>query len=98
MPIAICLGNAFLLKPSEQVPLSPIRFAELLNDAGLPENVFQVLQGDKTLVEAMCLHPGIEALSFVGSTPAANSPVEFAGDYACTRAYPPQKRQYIIDL
>jgi len=72
-PIALAAGNTFLLKPSEQVPLTPVRIAEFLVEAGLPENVFQVLQGDRETVEALLDHPGIAAAAFVGSTPVAKA-------------------------
>src|ERR1035437_6795311 len=68
MPNAIALGNCMILKPSEMVPLSSIKIAELLHDAGLPDGVFQVVQGGKEAVEAICDHIGIAAVSFVGST------------------------------
>ena len=68
IPIAIALGNSFILIPSEQVPLSAMRIAELLKEAGLPDGVFNIVQGDKTIVEAICDHPDIQAVSFVGST------------------------------
>ena len=71
MPNAIALGNCMILKPSELVPLSSIRIAELLRDAGLPEGVFQVVHGGKEVVEAICDHTGIAAVSFVGSTKTA---------------------------
>lgn len=67
IPIALALGNTLILKPSEQVPLSAVRIAELLKEAGLPDGVFNVVHGDKTVVEAICDHPDIEAVSFVGS-------------------------------
>ncbi|HEV8409628.1 MAG TPA: CoA-acylating methylmalonate-semialdehyde dehydrogenase [Gemmatimonadaceae bacterium] len=71
MPNAIALGNCFILKPSELVPLSAIKIAELLREAGLPEGVFQVVHGGKEVVEAICDHSGISAVSFVGSTKTA---------------------------
>ena len=71
MPNAIALGNCFILKPSELVPLSAIKIAELLREAGLPEGVFQVVNGGKEVVEAICDHSGISAVSFVGSTKTA---------------------------
>jgi malonate-semialdehyde dehydrogenase (acetylating)/methylmalonate-semialdehyde dehydrogenase len=71
MPNAIALGNCFILKPSELVPLSSIKIAELLREAGLPEGVFQVVHGGKEVVEAICDHTGISAVSFVGSTKTA---------------------------
>ncbi|GAB4252052.1 MAG: CoA-acylating methylmalonate-semialdehyde dehydrogenase [Candidatus Methylacidiphilales bacterium] len=70
-PLAIACGNTFILKPSEQVPLTPLRLAELLQEAGLPDGVFNVVQGDRTTVEAILDHPGIAAAAFVGSTPVA---------------------------
>lgn len=72
-PLAIAAGNTFLLKPSEQTPLTPIRFGELLREAGLPENVYQVVQGDRETVETLLDHPGIAAAAFVGSTKVARS-------------------------
>ena len=71
IPNAIALGNCMMLKPSELVPLSSIRIAELLREAGLPEGVFQVVHGGKEAVEAICDHTGIAAVSFVGSTKTA---------------------------
>jgi len=70
-PLAIACGNTFILKPSEQVPLTPLRLAELLKEAGLPDGVFNVVQGDRTTVEAILDHTGIAAAAFVGSTPVA---------------------------
>lgn len=70
-PLAIATGNTFLLKPSEQVPMTPVRLAELFLEAGLPEHVFQVVQGDRETVEAILDHPGIAAVAFVGSTKVA---------------------------
>jgi malonate-semialdehyde dehydrogenase (acetylating)/methylmalonate-semialdehyde dehydrogenase len=71
MPNALSLGNCMILKPSEMVPLSAIRIAELLKEAGLPDGVFNVVNGDKEIVEAICDHPDISAVSFVGSTKVA---------------------------
>ena len=68
IPNAIALGNCLILKPSELVPLSAGRIAELLAEAGLPAGVLQVVHGGKEIVEAICDHPGIAAVSFVGST------------------------------
>lgn len=70
-PLALACGNSFILKPSEQVPLTSLRLAELLTEAGLPDGVFQVVQGDRSTVEAILDHPGIAAAAFVGSTPVA---------------------------
>jgi malonate-semialdehyde dehydrogenase (acetylating) / methylmalonate-semialdehyde dehydrogenase len=71
IPNAIALGNCMLLKPSELVPLSAGRIAELLAEAGLPAGVFNVVHGGQDVVEAICDHPGIAAVSFVGSTRVA---------------------------
>jgi malonate-semialdehyde dehydrogenase (acetylating)/methylmalonate-semialdehyde dehydrogenase len=71
LPNAIALGNCMVIKPSEKVPLSVGRLAQLLKDAGLPDGVFNVVHGDSEIVEAICDHPGIEAVSFVGSTKVA---------------------------
>lgn len=71
MPNALVLGNCMILKPSEMVPLSAMRMAELLAEAGLPKGVFNIVNGGKEIVEAICDHPGISAVSFVGSTKVA---------------------------
>ncbi|MEO6694509.1 MAG: CoA-acylating methylmalonate-semialdehyde dehydrogenase [Ignavibacteria bacterium] len=71
IPNAIALGNCMILKPSEQVPISSNRIAEMLKEAGLPDGVFSIVNGDKEIVEAICDHPGIAAVSFVGSTKVA---------------------------
>jgi malonate-semialdehyde dehydrogenase (acetylating)/methylmalonate-semialdehyde dehydrogenase len=71
MPNALALGNCMILKPSELVPTTAGRIAELLHDAGLPDGVFQVVHGGQHAVEALCDHPGISAISFVGSTRVA---------------------------
>jgi len=71
LPNALVLGNTMILKPSELVPLSANRLAELLKEAGLPKGVFNVVHGTKDAVEAICDHPGIDAVSFVGSTKVA---------------------------
>ena len=71
LPNAIALGNCMIIKPSEKVPLSCMRLAALLKEAGLPDGVFNVVHGDVEIVEAICDHPGIEAVSFVGSTKVA---------------------------
>ena len=71
MPNAIALGNCMILKPSEKVPLSAGKLAELLKEAGLPDGVFSIVNGDAEIVEAICDHPDIEAVSFVGSTKIA---------------------------
>ncbi|HEX7415164.1 MAG TPA: CoA-acylating methylmalonate-semialdehyde dehydrogenase [Bacteroidia bacterium] len=71
IPNAIALGNTMILKPSEVVPLSCIKIAELLKEAGLPDGVLNIVNGDREIVEAICDHPGIDAVSFVGSTKVA---------------------------
>ena len=71
IPNAIVLGNTMILKPSEQVPLSAVRIAELLKEAGLPDGVLNIVNGDREIVEAICDHPDIRAVSFVGSTKIA---------------------------
>jgi malonate-semialdehyde dehydrogenase (acetylating)/methylmalonate-semialdehyde dehydrogenase len=71
IPNAIALGNCMVIKPSEKVPLSVARLALLLKDAGLPDGVFNIVNGDSAIVEAICDHPGIDAVSFVGSTKVA---------------------------
>ena len=70
-PMAIACGNTFVLKPSEKVPSASIRMAELFQEAGLPDGVLNVVHGDKVAVDAILQHPGIHAVSFVGSTPIA---------------------------
>ena len=71
IPNAIALGNCMILKPSEQTPVSAGKIAALLKEAGLPDGVLNVVHGDKNIVEAICDHPRIEAVSFVGSTRVA---------------------------
>ena len=71
IPNAIALGNCMILKPSEKVPLSSGRLALLLAEAGLPNGVFNIVNGDSEIVQAICDHPGIQAISFVGSTKVA---------------------------
>jgi len=71
MPNALVLGNTMIMKPSELVPLSCQRMAELLREAGLPDGVFNIINGGREIVEGICDHEGIEAVSFVGSTNVA---------------------------
>ncbi|MDI4661966.1 MULTISPECIES: CoA-acylating methylmalonate-semialdehyde dehydrogenase [Cobetia] len=71
-PVAIAAGNSFVLKPSPLDPSASLMIADLLKQAGLPDGVFNVVQGDKDSVEALIDHPKVRALSFVGSTPIAN--------------------------
>jgi len=70
-PLAIACGNTFILKPSEKVPSASVRMAELFKQAGLPDGVLNVIHGDKAAVDALLLHEGVKAISFVGSTPIA---------------------------
>ena len=70
-PVALAAGNCFILKPSERDPSPSLFMAELLKQAGLPDGVFNVVQGDKVAVDALLTHPDVKAVSFVGSTPIA---------------------------
>ena len=70
-PMAIACGNTFVLKPSEKDPSCSIRLAELLKEAGLPDGVFNIINGDKEVVDAILINKDIKAVSFVGSTPIA---------------------------
>ncbi len=77
-PIAIAAGNAFVLKPSEKDPSASVRLAELFAESGLPPGIVNVVHGDATAVDALLGHPGIAAVSFVGSTPVARHVYESA--------------------
>ncbi|WP_374337788.1 CoA-acylating methylmalonate-semialdehyde dehydrogenase [Leeia sp.] len=70
-PVAIACGNTFVLKPSERDPSAALMIADLLKQAGLPDGVFNVVQGDKLAVDTLLTHPNVQAVSFVGSTPIA---------------------------
>ena len=70
-PIALACGNTFILKPSEKVPLTAVRLVELLQEAGLPEGVMNLVHGGKEVVDTLCTHPDISAISFVGSSTIA---------------------------
>ena len=70
-PMAIACGNTFILKPSEKDPSCPLRLAELFSEAGLPDGVLNVVNGDKEVVDAILENKDIPAVSFVGSTPIA---------------------------
>lgn len=72
-PVALATGNCFVLKPSERDPSASLFMAELLKQAGLPDGVFNVVQGDKQAVDALMEHPDVKAVSFVGSTPIAHA-------------------------
>ncbi|MBT4137368.1 MAG: aldehyde dehydrogenase family protein, partial [Candidatus Latescibacteria bacterium] len=71
LPVALVCGNTFVLKPSERVPLSAIRIGELLEEAGLPPGVFNLVHGGKEAVDILLTHPEVKTVSFVGSTPVA---------------------------
>jgi len=71
-PVALACGNSFILKPSERDPSPSLFMAELLKQAGLPDGVFNVVQGDRVVVDGLLAHPDVKALSFVGSTPIAH--------------------------
>lgn len=71
IPNALALGNCMIIKPSEKVPLTLTLIAALLKEAGLPDGVFNIVNGDEETVQAICDHPGIEAVTFVGSTKVA---------------------------
>jgi malonate-semialdehyde dehydrogenase (acetylating)/methylmalonate-semialdehyde dehydrogenase len=77
-PIAVACGNAFVLKPSEKDPGASVLLAEMWAEAGLPEGVFNVVQGDAATVDALLTHPGVDGVSFVGSTPVARHVYETA--------------------
>ena len=77
-PVAIACGNTFILKPSEKVPSTSLRMAELFKEAGLPDGVFNVVPGDKEAVDALISHPDVQAVSSVGSTPVARHIYETA--------------------
>ena len=71
LPVAIAAGNTYILKPSERTPLAAVRLGELLQEAGLPDGVFNIVNGARETVDAILEHPGIKAVSFVGSKPVA---------------------------
>ncbi|MDA8314898.1 MAG: CoA-acylating methylmalonate-semialdehyde dehydrogenase [Actinomycetota bacterium] len=79
---AIACGNAFVLKPSEKDPAASMLLAELFSEAGLPDGVFNVVQGDKVAVDTLLAHPDVRAISFVGSTPIARYIYEEAARHA----------------
>src|SRR5437660_8172378 len=70
-PVALVCGNTFVLKPSEKVPLTAIKIAKLLEQAGLPKGVMNIVHGGRECVDALLTHPKVKAISFVGSTPIA---------------------------
>lgn len=70
-PMALATGNAFIMKPASPVPTASLYVAKLYQEAGLPDGLFQVVCGDRVIVDAILRHPGVDAISFVGSTPVA---------------------------
>lgn len=80
-PMAIVCGNTFILKPSEKDPSTPLFLAQLLQQAGLPDGVFNVVNGDKTAVDTLICDPNVQAISFVGSTPVAEYIYQTASQY-----------------
>jgi malonate-semialdehyde dehydrogenase (acetylating)/methylmalonate-semialdehyde dehydrogenase len=77
-PVALACGNTFVLKPSEKVPLTAIRIAQLLEEAGLPKGVLNIVHGGRECVEALLTHAKVKSISFVGSTPVARHVFEVA--------------------
>ena len=80
-PIAIACGNTFILKPSEKVPLTAVKLVELLQEAGLPEGVMNLVHGGKEVVDTLCTHPDISAISFVGSSKIAKYVYSLGNQY-----------------
>ncbi|WP_151703630.1 CoA-acylating methylmalonate-semialdehyde dehydrogenase [Nitrincola alkalilacustris] len=80
-PVAIAAGNTFILKPSPTDPTPSLLYADLMKEAGFPDGVFNVVQGDKEAVDALLANPDVHALSFVGSTPIANYIYETGAHY-----------------
>jgi malonate-semialdehyde dehydrogenase (acetylating)/methylmalonate-semialdehyde dehydrogenase len=80
-PVSIACGNTFILKPSEKVPSTALRMAELFSEAGLPDGVFNVVPGDKEAVDVLLTHPDVGAVSSVGSTPVARHIYETAAHH-----------------
>lgn len=80
-PVAIACGNTFIMKPSEKDPSAPLLVAEWLKEAGLPDGVFNVVNGDKEAVDVLLTHPAVQAVSFVGSTPIAEYIYRTASDH-----------------
>src|SRR5262249_39697021 len=78
VPVALACGNAFVLKPSEKVPLTAVRLGELLIESGVPEGVFNIVHGDRECVDALLEHPEVRSVSFVGSTAVARHVYESA--------------------
>jgi malonate-semialdehyde dehydrogenase (acetylating) / methylmalonate-semialdehyde dehydrogenase len=90
-PIAIACGNTFVLKPSEKVPLTAIKIARLLEKAGLPKGVLNIVHGGREVVDALLTHPKVKAISFVGSTPVAQIHLRSRNETRQTR--PVQRRR-----
>ncbi|KAB1190551.1 CoA-acylating methylmalonate-semialdehyde dehydrogenase [Haloferax sp. MBLA0076] len=81
LPYAVATGNAFILKPSEKTPVTAQRIVELVDEAGFPDGVVQLVNGDADAVNALIEHPGVEGVSFVGSTPVARHVYESAATH-----------------
>lgn len=73
IPNTLVLGNAMIVKASEKTPLTLLKIAEILEESGCPAGIFNIVQGDKEIVEALCQHPLVDAVTFVGSTPIAKA-------------------------
>src|SRR3989338_4629272 len=80
-PFAVAAGNTFVLKPSERVPLTQIMIFKLIEEAGMPKGVLNLVNGSKEIVNALCTHPDIKGISFVGSTPVARYVYETASSH-----------------
>jgi malonate-semialdehyde dehydrogenase (acetylating) / methylmalonate-semialdehyde dehydrogenase len=80
-PLAIACGNTFVLKPSEKVPLTAVRLAELFQEAGLPDGVLNIVHGGREVVDTLCTHPDIAAVSFVGSSSVAKHVYALGGSH-----------------
>ncbi|WP_416841374.1 CoA-acylating methylmalonate-semialdehyde dehydrogenase [Haloferax sp. DFSO52] len=81
LPYAVATGNAFILKPSEKTPVTAQRIVELVDEAGFPDGIIQLVNGDADAVNALIEHPGVEGISFVGSTPVAKYVYESAAKH-----------------
>ena len=97
-PIAIVCGNTFVLKPSEKVPLTAIRLVELLQEAGLPPGVMNLVHGGVDVVDALCTHPDIDAVSFVGSSPVARHVYQTAYRPWQARTVGPERQELHVIL
>jgi malonate-semialdehyde dehydrogenase (acetylating)/methylmalonate-semialdehyde dehydrogenase len=99
IPLALATGNAFILKPSERTPLSAVRLMELAAEAGVPEGVLNLVHGGKEAVNALLRHPGIDAVSFVGSQPVAEYVYKTAAAFGKrVQALSGAKNHHIVDV